>query len=138
MKRHVLRDSGTFPNLIFGLVCRKPLVQLVWNLNEVLNINFTRDEDLISDVAEEGGYWPRFTYFDEEYETTFSVIRNKGLNSLIAPEMRNVDAFLVETNHSLTFQLSLDKISKTRFIDFCFEIDPKMIGTDTQYLLNLE
>ena len=66
------------------------------------------------------------------------IVKNKGVDNILAPELRNVDAFLIETNHSLTFQLSLDKVSQTSFIDFCFEVTPKMINEETDLLLYID
>ena len=82
--------------------------------------------------------WARFTFVDKETESTFSVVKNKGIDNILAPELRNVDAFVIETNHSLTFQLSLDKISKTSFVDFCFEVEQNMINEETDLLLYLD
>ena len=138
MKRHFLRETQEHPNRIYGLVCAKPFTQMVWNLSEMLDIPFERDIDITLNNKTETKRWPRFTYIDEDMKTTFSVVKNKGVDNILAPELRNVDAFLIETNHSLTFQLSLDKVSKTSFIVFCFEVTPKMINEETDLLLYID
>jgi hypothetical protein len=138
MKRHVLKDTQEHPNWIYGLVCAKPFTQMVWNLCEMLDIPFERDIDITLKNKTETKHWPRFTFFDEDMETTYSIVKNKGVDNILAPELRNVDAFLIETNHSLTFQLSLDKVSQTSFIDFCFEVTPKMINEETDLLLYID
>lgn len=138
MKRHILRDIQERPTRIFGLVCAKPFTQLIWNLSKSVDIPFSRDKDIEIKHQEEIKSWARFTFVDEETETTFSVVKNKGVDSILAPELKNVDAFVIETNHSLTFRLSLDKISKTRFIDFCFEVEKNMINEETDLLFYLD
>ena len=138
MKRHILRDIHERPNRIFALVCAKPFTQLVWNLSECTDIAFSRDKDIEMKHQDEIKTWARFTFVDKETESTFSVVKNKGIDNILAPELRNVDAFVIETNHSLTFQLSLDKISKTSFVDFCFEVEQNMINEETDLLLYLD
>lgn len=138
MKRYILKDNQEHPNRIYGLVCTKPFTQLVWNLSETLDIPFVRDKDVALKQEELTISWPRCTFVDGDIESTFSVVKNKGMDNILAPELRNVDAFLIETNQSLTFQLSLDKVSKTRFVDFCFEITHNMINDETDLLLYLE
>lgn len=138
MKRHILKENIDHPNRIYGLVCTKPFTQLVWNLSEALDIPFVRDKDVSLKLADETQSWPRCTFVDGDVESTFSVVKNKGVDNILAPELRNVDAFLIETNQSLTFQLSLEKVSKTRFVDFCFEVTHNMINEETDLLLYLE
>ena len=138
MKRYVLKDIQEHPIRIYGLVCAKPFTQMVWNLGENLEIPFERTADISTEKQSVMNHWPRFKHFDEDMETTFSVVKNKGVDNILAPELKNVDAFLIETNHSLTFQLSLDKISKTSFVDFCFEVTPKMINAETDSLLYID
>jgi hypothetical protein len=138
MKRHILKDNTAYPNRIYGLVCVKPFTQLVWNLGESLDLAFTRDKDVISEFEGNSNQWPCCSYTDLDFESTFSVVKNKGAGQILAGELKNVDAFLIETNHSLTFQLSLEKVSKTRFVDFCFEVKQNMINEETNLLLHLE
>jgi hypothetical protein len=138
LKRHILKETDVFDNRIYGIVSTRPFAQLTWNLIEQLNIQFTRDSDLQSEIDNEVQFWPRYTFEDVEAETSYTLVKNRGVNSLLAPELKNVDVFLIETNHSLTFQLSLDNISKTSFVDFCFEIKDNMIKHETRQVLNLE
>ncbi|MFT5724627.1 MAG: hypothetical protein ACI9JN_001746 [Bacteroidia bacterium] len=138
MKRHILKDLQEYPNRIYAIVCTKPFTQLVWNLSETLDIPFIRGADVLQQIDGSKLSWARCLYVDKDLETTYSVVKNKGVDNKLAPELRNVDAFLIETNHSLTFQLGLEKISKTTFVDFCFEVKHNMINQETDFLLYLE
>ncbi len=138
MKRYILKETQEHPNRIYGLVCTKPFTQLVWNLSETLDIPFTRDSDVSLKQAENSQSWPRCSFVDGDTESTYSIVKNKGVDNILAPELKNVDAFLIETNQSLTFQLSLEKVSQTRFIDFCFEVTHNMINDETDLLLYVE
>ncbi len=138
LKRHILKNEERFPCQIFGLICTKSITQFVWNLSEELDIPLCRKADIEQTVNDITDYWPYFKFFDEDTETTYSVVRNKGTQLQLAPELRTIDVFLVETNPSLIFQLTLNKLSKTRFVDFCFEVKGSMISQETEYLLQLE
>ena len=136
--KHVLREIDNYPNKIFGLVSAKPLIPLVWNLTQELDIPFQRINDLTSDNQGDTSYWQQFNFFDPDTESSYSIIKNRGVDNILAPELRNVDVFLVETNYSLIFNLSLDKVSKTRFVDFCFEIKDSMLNPEASLLLKVE
>ncbi len=136
MKRHILRDYKNFPSQVFGLVSAKSFTQLAWALREYLHLRFVRDEDISLVIDGATHYWPRFTYHDPESETMYSLIKNKSVDGLLAPELKNVDVFLVEMNQNLTFQLNLDNISEINFVHFCFEIETNMIKHETQHLLH--
>ncbi|MBO6515506.1 MAG: IPExxxVDY family protein [Bacteroidia bacterium] len=136
MKRHILRDPKIYPSQVFALLSPKPFAQIAWTLVEHLHIPLEREPDLELTTDQNTHYWPRYSYTDPESESTFILVRNKGTDSYLVPELKNVDIFLVEINQYLTFQLSLDNISKTSFVNFCFEVETNMIKPESQQLLH--
>lgn len=136
MKRHILKDIDNIPNRIYGLVCTQPMVQLVWNFNEHLELGLERDDDIKAMRDTKPQFWQRFSFTDMDSETTYTALRNKGVDSLLAPELRNVDVFLIESNQYLTFQLSLDNISRIPYVNFCFEVSTDLLKPETKHIFN--
>lgn len=121
------------------MVTTKNLVKLVWAVNQSLGLKLQRGEDYsYKNKKGEEDFWPLFQQHIDETETTVSLIRNRGLHSLLVPELKNVDVFLVESQSDLTFQLSLEKVSKTGVSDFCFQLNDSMASAESMAKLNLE
>ncbi|MCB9261242.1 MAG: IPExxxVDY family protein [Flavobacteriales bacterium] len=137
LKRYVLREEEDYFSNTFGIVCSKPLVELVWNINKQLSLSLQRDEDIEGSRNGIEDFWPLFFFRDESLETDYQLVQNKGLENVLAPELRNADFFLIETNHNLTFGINQKNISSVKFVDFCFPIEQNNLKPETRNLLKI-
>lgn len=96
-KKTVLPDySEDFDMLLFGICSGLKDYRLCFELNQKLEIDFTRIDDYKIMLGRNNSFaaYPRFSYVNDE-EQTFIFLRNRSNEHHILPELKNIDFLLI-------------------------------------------
>ena len=78
---------------LLGVVADEPDYKLCWMINQALDMNFEKQEDLqlYHRKRNEEQVFSLFSYYDPDAMTTYRIIRNKSENGYFLDEMKNID-----------------------------------------------
>ena len=78
---------------LLGVVADEPDYKLCWMINQALDMNFEKQEDLqlYHRKRNEEQVFSLFSYYDPDAMITFRIIRNKSENGYFLDEMKNID-----------------------------------------------
>jgi hypothetical protein len=100
----VLEDETTLE--VYGVSCAFADYRLAWELNQCLDLNLTKSNEVYElrpTKAKETVPFRHFTYFDEEYLTRYYLIKNKQEQGVFHPERQMIDYFFV-LRENFTFE----------------------------------
>ncbi|MBP5995773.1 MAG: IPExxxVDY family protein [Crocinitomicaceae bacterium] len=100
----VLEDETTLE--VYGVSCAFADYRLAWELNQCLDLNLTKSNEVYElrpTKAKETVPFRHFTYFDEEYLTRYYLIKNKQEQGVFHPERPMIDYFFV-LRENFTFE----------------------------------
>lgn len=124
--------------LLAGIFCSYRDYRLCFELNRSLELEFERKDDLElkADKKGSGGVFPVFCAVtsDDEY---YFIIGNKGNKGVFAPEMKQVDYFLMIRNASRYSDIHkiAGKIRNITIVSSVIEIDPPQLKSAENFLL---
>ncbi|MCB0735774.1 MAG: IPExxxVDY family protein [Flavobacteriales bacterium] len=137
MKKYILEDLSGLNCRVFGLVSTHPFYQVVWDLKRVTNMTFEREEDVEWTTRNEVCYAPIYRFHDLATDSVYEIVRNHATQGLLAPEMKSVDAFLIETNYAGNFSITTNSLRQSKFVQYCFSIELSTLKTESQMRLRL-
>lgn len=114
-----------------------PFVELAYNIKVKLGLPLMRSNDISWKQRTDEFFAPAYVFVNEGTETNYNLIRNKADSGWLASELKNVDVFLIETNFNGVFQLSTNKIVKSKLVQFCFEVDITTLKKASQQRLDI-
>ena len=78
---------------LLGVVADEPDYKLCWMINQALDMNFEKQEDLqlYHRKRNEEQVFSLFSYYDPDAMTAYRIIRNKSENGYFLDEMKNID-----------------------------------------------
>ena len=78
---------------LLGVVADEPDYKLCWMINQALDMNFEKQEDLqlYHRKRNEEQVFSLFSYYDPDAMITYRIIRNKSENGYFLDEMKNID-----------------------------------------------
>ena len=78
---------------LLGVVADEPDYKLCWMINQALDMNFEKQEDLqlYHRKRNEEQVFSLFSYYDPDAMITYRIIRNKSENGYFLEEMKNID-----------------------------------------------
>lgn len=93
VKRHKLELAMEEDFCLLGVVADEPDYKLCWMINQALDMNFEKQEDLqlYHRKRNEEQVFSLFSYYDPDAMITFRIIRNKSENGYFLDEMKNID-----------------------------------------------
>jgi hypothetical protein len=93
VKRHKLELAMEEDFCLLGVVADEPDYKLCWMINQALDMNFEKQEDLqlYHRKRNEEQVFSLFSYYDPDAMTTYRIIRNKSENGYFLDEMKNID-----------------------------------------------
>lgn len=100
----VLEDETTLE--VYGVSCAFADYRLAWELNQCLDLNLTKSNEVYElrpTKAKETVPFRHFTYFDVEYLTRYYLIKNKQEQGVFHPERPMIDYFFV-LRENFTFE----------------------------------
>ena len=121
---------------LLGIVSSLSHLEFVHSLNKTGNFNLVRADDLEIETTIEPDYFILFTFEDSALEHTYTLIKAKGSDGLIAKELRGIDYILIinaETDeHSITLY---DSLKGLPFVEAIMEIDIHRLSQKTKKIL---
>ena len=100
----VLEDETTLE--VYGVSCAFADYRLAWELNQCLDLNLTKSNEVYElrpNKAKETVPFRHFTFFDEECLTRYYLIKNKQEQGVFHPERPMIDYFFV-LRENFTFE----------------------------------
>ena len=82
-------------------------------------------------------YAPIYRFHDLATDSVYEIVRNHATQGLLAPEMKSVDAFLIETNYAGNFSITTNSLRQSKFVQYCFSIELSTLKTESQMRLRL-
>lgn len=138
-----LNYENEFDFLVAGLISAYRDFRVCFELNELLNFNMLRGEDVVVPAGKPGSN-TRHSYFmcrgrnSESYHIISN--RDKDGTGYFIPEMRNIDYFLLISEAPGSFDMNglVRSVRKIDIISGVFEVEPAEMKSAEAFLLFLE
>jgi len=139
MAKLTLDFEPEFDFLLVGISCHLKDYRFVWMLNQHLNYQLKRDEDLsmIVDKLKTKSLFSIFSYEDEENHIAYSLISNRGDAGILIPELKTVD-YLLQIRGPLEdeeLEALVEAIKKVPNVLTAFSIDPTSLKSGASLLI---
>jgi len=139
VKKHKLDLAIAEDFCLLGVVSDEPDFKLCWLINQSLNMNFEKQEELqlfhrkLQDVQA----FSLFTYYDEDAMITFRIIKNRTENGYYLDELKNIDYLIhiqgeINTLRISNFMLSVGALESVRM---CVPTDLSRIKNKERLIL---
>ena len=128
-----------FDFLLIGIVCQHKDYRLCHELNRKLEINLVREKDYEVNIAKRmnPALFSFFKYENDEQDF-FYIFENKGKHSLLIPEQKQIDFFLM-IKECFQRHLLTDLVNSIKQIPIvlgAYPIDPRSLKSREYFLLN--
>jgi hypothetical protein len=121
VKRHKLEQAMEEDFCLLGLVADEPDYKLCWMINQALDMNFEKQEDLqlYHRKRNEEQVFSIFTFYDPDALITYRIIRNKSENGYFLEELKNIDYLIhiqgeIHADRISDFMLSVNSLQPVR------------------------
>jgi hypothetical protein len=103
VKKHKLEVAMEEDFCLLGMVSDEPDYRLCWLLNQQLEMNFEKMDDLILHhrKLDQEQHFSHFVYNDEESMVTYRIVRNRTENGYFLEELKNLD-YLIHIQGEVT------------------------------------
>ncbi len=124
---------------LLGLLTDEPDYRLCWLLNQWLDINLEKEEDLnlFHPKRKQEQSFSLFSYYDENTCWTFRVIQNRSAQGYFLEEIRNID-FLLHLQGEINadrLQLLMRSISEMGRVRMCVPVDLQKIRSKERLMI---
>ena len=106
---------------LLGVVADEPDYKLCWMINQALDMNFEKQEDLqlYHRKRNEEQVFSLFSYYDPDALITYRIIRNKSENGYFLDELKNIDYLIhiqgeIHADRITYFMLSVNSLQPVR------------------------
>ncbi|CAN5554830.1 hypothetical protein BH11BAC1_BH11BAC1_15550 [soil metagenome] len=128
-----------FDFLLIGIVCQHKDYRLCHELNQKLELNLVREKDYEVRIAKRmNPALFSFFKFENDEQDLFYVFENKGKHSLLIPEQKQIDFFLMIKEsfqrHDMTEMVN--SIKQIPVVLGAYPIDPLSLKSREYFLLN--
>jgi len=137
-KLHILKLEEDFDFILLGIFCAYRDYRLCFEVNRKLEVSMERQSDLELKMEKKGSscLFPVFSCntTDEEF---YFIIGNKGSNGYFAPEMKQVDYFLMIRNYSRYSVIEdiANQLKELKIVSSVIEIDVSQLKSAENFLL---
>jgi len=121
VKRHKLELAMEEDFCLLGMVADEPDYKLCWMINQALDMNFEKQEDLqlYHRKRNEEQVFSLFSYYDSDALITYRIIRNKSENGYFLDELKNIDYLIhiqgeIHADRITGFMLSVNSLQPVR------------------------
>jgi len=136
MSKLILNLDEDYEFTLIGISCHSKDYRICREINNTLNIDLIRTEDL--EIAKQStiNSHPFYEYIDDDNYLEYYLISNRGNNSFLIPEQKKVDFFLlakgdISDNHTNDV---IYKINKVSLVLTSFSIDPYLLKSKQNLL----
>ena len=139
IKKHKLEVAFEEDFCLLGLVTDEPDYKLCWLINQVMDMDFKKLDDLILfhkklDVDQ---VFTLFRYYDKESLLTYRVINNRSDRGYFLDELVNLDYLIHIQGEVITEKIKpfMMKVGKIESVRMCVPVDLKRIKHKERLLL---
>lgn len=139
IKKHKLELAIEEDFCLLGVVTDEPDYKLCWMINQSLDMNFEKQEELrlYHRKMQDEQIFSLFTYHDENALITFRIIKNRTENGYYLDELKNIDYLIhiqgeINTIRISNFMLSVGALKPVRM---CVPTDLSKIKNKERLLL---
>jgi len=139
VKRHKLELAIEEDFCLLGVVTDEPGYKLCWRINQSLDMNFEKQENLrlFNKKLGDEQVFSLFTYHDDNALITFRIIKNRAENGYYIDELKNIDFLIhiqgeINTLRISNFMLSVGALESVRM---CVPTDLSRIKIKERLLL---
>ena len=99
MAKHRLEIEEDYDFMLLGICTHARDYKLCWAINTTFKFQLIKEDDGLEIIRDrESINFPRFSYYNEEDHSTYSIISNKSRSASLIPEQKQTDFFLVVQN----------------------------------------
>ena len=137
MAKLVLEEVYDFDFLLIGVSCHHKPHRLAWSLNNALQWDLERQDDIQLTKKGTDSCFPLMSYLDDENFKDFHLIANRSGNGYLIAEQKQVDYFLQLIGDFTDEQVSNIKnsIKNINEVLMSFEIDPYSLKSRNNLLI---
>ncbi|MEW6469052.1 MAG: IPExxxVDY family protein [Bacteroidota bacterium] len=114
--------------ILFGICSHDKDYRLCWAINQKLGMDFSRSEPIViaDKKKNKRTEFPVYHFAEEEIFTDFYIIANKSAGTVLVPEQKQADYFLMVKGNLTDEEKegTLKRIRETQNVLTAFEIDP--------------
>ena len=121
VKKHKLDLAIEEDFCLLGVVSDEPDYKLCWMINQSLDMNFEKQEELqlFHRKLKEEQVFSLFSYHDDDALITFRIIKNRTENGYYLDELKNIDYLIhiqgeINTIRIRNFMLSVGSLESVR------------------------
>jgi hypothetical protein len=138
MARQHLNIEYDYDFLLIGLVCQQKDYRLCYEINKILGVEFNKitDTEIYNNKQKEAGYFSTYLYENED-ETSFYIIFNRGSKGYLVPEQSKLDCFIVIKGRFRPEQKKelLAGLKKITLILGTYELDVKKLKSKENFIM---
>jgi len=139
VKKHKLDLAMEEDFCLLGVVSDEPDYRLCWMINQSLDMNFEKQEDLLlyHRKLNEEQVFSLFSFHDNDSLITYRIIKNRSENAYFLEELKNIDYLIhiqgeISTSRISGFMLSVGALDAVRM---CVPSDLSRIKNKERLLL---
>jgi hypothetical protein len=139
VKKHKLELAIEEDFCLLGLVSDEPDYKLCWRINQSLDMNFEKQDELklFHRKLDESQTFSYFSYHDEDALITYRLIQNRAEKGYFLDEMKNIDFLIhiqgeINTDRIRSFMSSVSALDPVRM---CVPSDLSRIKNKERLLL---
>lgn len=137
MSKKILKIEFSFDFTLIGISSSAKDYRLTWFMNNELDLEFVRTEDLEMELEnEQVGYFPIYHFLYENSETELYLVTNKGINGFLIPENKETDYFIV-SNMKLADSEEKElvaKINRIEVVQAAYSLNPETLKSKENLL----
>lgn len=130
MKKNKLEGGYDVDFYLIGLVCNKKEYKLAWYLNQALQINLIKQDDIVIEFSDQSSILISNFKFETEY-LRIELLQNKlrlagnGKNQLLMPELKQFDYLFKFSDQTgeLTFENVSAKIKEIAIVEYSLRLN---------------
>ena len=130
MKKIRFKQENEQPREILGISSLHADFQIAWSINNALQINLSKTEDVSISVKKneksETLNFSLFLYNDSD-ENCYFLLSNKDKGKNLSPKYKNIDYFFIVKSKTLSLPDVSSKISGSKFVNGAFILQTDMV-----------
>lgn len=121
VKKHKLELAMEEDFCLLGVVSDEPDYKLCWRINQSLDMNFEKQEELrlYHRKLDEDQVFSYFSYYDEDARITYRLIKNRAEKGYFLDELKHIDYLIhiqgeINTGRISSFMSSVNALEPVR------------------------
>jgi len=131
-KKIKLNSESDFPKNFIGISSHYKDIQIVWSLNNIARLNFTKTNDFSKEIknSKDTFHFSMFLFIDENNIKHF-FIANKAEEAVLFPKYKTIDYFYISNLPFEKLNLLVKDISKSKMVSGSFILPTDKLISNT-------